>query len=109
MDERTGAVKADVGKVRVDLLPVHPLTEIARVLTFGATKYDERNWEKGFDWSRIYGAALRHLLAWWDGEDLDPETSMSHLAHAATCVMFLLEYEKTKAGVDDRPRRNDVR
>jgi hypothetical protein len=103
-DEATGAVKADGGKVRVDLIPVHPLLLTAEVLTFGARKYADRNWEKGFDWSRIYGAALRHLLAWWSGEDNDPETGISHLGHALCCVMFLAEYEHTGAGTDDRPK-----
>lgn len=105
---KSGAVKADGGKRRLDLVPVGPLLDIADVLTFGANKYADRNWEKGFPYGRVYGAAMRHLLAWWNGEDRDPETGMSHLAHAATCLMFLLEYEHTLAGEDDRPyRRGD--
>ena len=52
--------KHDSAKRRMDLLPVRPIWDIADVLTFGADKYDDRNWEKGFAWSRAYGAAMRH-------------------------------------------------
>jgi len=50
---------------------------------------------------------LRHLTAWWAGEDLDPESGLHHLAHAACCLMFLLEYTQTHTELDDRPRQPD--
>ena len=62
-----------------------------------------RNWEKGMDWSRVYGALLRHLFSWWRGYDKDPETGLSHLAHAGCCVLFLLAYTLRNVGKDDRP------
>lgn len=98
------AAKYDAGKVRLDLLPVQPLVDIGQVLTYGAQKYDERNWEKGFAWSRPYAATLRHLFAWWSGEDNDPETGLSHLAHAACEVLFLQEFSYTHPELDDRPQ-----
>ncbi len=98
------AKKFDDEKVRMDLLPANALTEIAKVLTFGARKYDAWNWAKGMAWSRLIGAALRHLFAWARGEDTDPETGLSHLAHLGCCVVFLLEYEHGGLGVDDRYR-----
>jgi len=104
MGDTEGAKKSDDGKVRLDLLPVQPLLDIGQVLTFGADKYAERNWEKGFDWSRPYAATLRHLFAWWNGEDKDPETGLSHLAHAACEVMFLQEFEHAGKGNDNRPK-----
>ena len=96
------AIKFDQDKRRIELMPVRPLEDIADVLTVGAKKYADRNWEKGFDYSRTYGAMQRHLMAWYGGEDKDPETGLSHLAHAGCCVMFLLEFEHTGAGKDDR-------
>lgn len=96
------AVKADENKNRVDLLPIGPMEAIAEILTFGANKYADNNWRKGFKWSRVYGALLRHMFAWWRGEKCDPETGKSHLAHAGCCIMFLLEHEQRKLGEDDR-------
>jgi len=97
-----GGTKNDDAKVRMELLSVDALTDIAEVLTFGAEKYDSHNWRKGFEWSRLYGAILRHLTSHMNGEDRDPESGLSHLAHAGCGLMFLLEHEKRKLGVDDR-------
>lgn len=96
------AVKQDDGKNRVDLLPIGPLEDIAEILTFGANKYADHNWRKGFKWSRLLGALLRHVFAWSRGEKCDPETGKSHLAHAGCCILFLLEHEKRGLGEDDR-------
>lgn len=95
--------KYDGSKPRVDLLPIYPILEEAKVLTYGAAKYDARNWEKGFDWSRAYGALLRHLFAFWQGEDIDPESGLHHLAHAACELDFLFEFTRTHKEFDDRP------
>ena len=97
------AMKYDGEKVRLDLLPADPIIDIGKVLTYGAKKYSERNWERGLAWSRCYGAALRHLLAWHKGETNDPETGLNHLAHAACEILFLLEFSRTHPELDDRP------
>lgn len=96
------AVKHDQGKPPLHLLSTTALLEVAKVLEFGANKYAAHNWRDGFVWSRPTAAALRHILAWNDGEDLDPESGQSHLAHAMCCLMFLLEFEKTHPELDDR-------
>lgn len=100
------AIKHDQGKLPMSLLPTIALQEVSKVLDFGAKKYDAHNWRKGFVWSRLTDATLRHLLAWKEGEDLDPESGISHLAHAACNLMFLLEFEKTGKGKDDRYKRD---
>jgi hypothetical protein len=86
----------------MDLLPPDALREVAAVLTFGANKYGDRNWEKGMDWGRLIGAAYRHLAAFQEGENLDDETQLSHMAHLACCSMFLLSYQLRNIGKDDR-------
>lgn len=101
-DAGNGGMKHDDGKVRLDLLPVEALTEIAKVLTFGANKYAAHNWRKGFVWSRTVAALLRHFYAWLRGEDNDPETGLSHMAHVGCNVLFLLTFILTKTGTDDR-------
>lgn len=108
-DPSTGAVKADGEKPRMDLVPVYPIQQLGQVLTYGANKYSERNWEAGMDWGRPYAAAQRHLMSWWSGEDLDPESGISHLSHALCNIAFLLEFVDKQKGTDSRPiqpRRN---
>jgi len=98
------ALKLDTGKVKMELLSVPAMMGTAEVLTFGQGKYAPHNWRKGFAWSRLYGAAMRHLTAHMAGEDLDEESGLSHLDHAACCIMFLQEHEKCGLGEDDRYR-----
>lgn len=100
-----GGVKDDGGKTAMDLIPPELLFGVGEVLTFGATKYKPRNWEKGMRWGRVYASLMRHLWAWWRGEDKDPETGMPHLWHAGCCIAFLIAYEARKVGHDDRPMR----
>lgn len=107
-DPNRGGVKFDHGKLRLDLVPPILVKAVGWILTGGAQKYGDRNWEKGMAWSRPYGAALRHLFSWWCGEDKDPETGMSHLWHAACNLAFLIEYENKKTGQDDRPKYDTV-
>lgn len=86
--------KYDHEKNRLDLLPFRALEEIARVLTFGARKYDDDNWRKVPNLRRRYfAAALRHLTAWRLGQRTDPETGFHHLAHAGCCLLFVLSTE----------------
>ncbi len=98
----TEAVKHDGGKPQLTFLHPAALAEIARVMEFGAKKYARNNWLKGMGWLRLADAALRHLMAWSWGEDKDPESGLSHLAHAGCCIMFALAYEQLKLGTDDR-------
>lgn len=98
-------LKADDGKIPFELLPYDALTEVAKVLQFGAVKYAARNWERGMSWSRLFGSLMRHMTSFWRGEEKDPETGLPHLAHAACCVLFLLSYQLRNghAQFDDRP------
>lgn len=98
--------KHDKGKARMDLLSPIAIEATAQVLTYGAEKYDARNWESGLDYGRVYAALQRHLNAWWSGQDKDPESDLSHLDHAACCVHFLQHYvhqEEIYEDFDDRP------
>ena len=96
------ALKFDQHKLPLNLLSTEAMNQTAAVLAFGAQKYAAHNWRAGFAWSRPLAAAMRHLTAFNDGEDRDPESGLSHLAHAACCIMFLLEFEKTHPHLDDR-------
>lgn len=86
----------------MDLISGIFLTGLARVLTFGAQKYAAHNWRKGIVYSRLFASLMRHLWAWWGGEELDPESGESHLDHASCCLMFLRELSVTRKDLDDR-------
>lgn len=101
------ATKYDQGKLPMSLLSRTALEEISKVLQFGANKYSANNWRRGFIWSRTLDAAMRHLHAFADGEDLDPESGLSHLAHLGCNIMFMLEFQKTHPEMDDRYKKED--
>ena len=88
---------------RYDLIPVEPLRQVARHYGIGALKYDDRNWERGYDWHLSYAALQRHAQAFWGGEDLDPESKTPHLAAIVFHAFALMEWATTHPELDDRP------
>lgn len=102
------AQKYDDGKNALQLLPFLALEEVGKVLAFGAKKYGDHNWRQGMKWSRLLGAALRHIFAWARGETLDRESGLSHLAHAACCILFLLEYSESWSDKDKEDDRYPI-
>ncbi len=77
---------------------------MGRVMAFGAKKYAAWSWSDGKAWSKDYAAVMRHLTYWANGEDVDPESGESHLAHAACDTMFLLVSQLRGLGTDDRKK-----
>lgn len=97
-------VRHNKGKIRYDLEPPFAQQEYIKVLTKGAEKYAERNWEKGLSWMQVYSSLRRHLEAFKQGEDLDPESGLHHMAHVMCNAAFILEYYKIYPQGDDRPK-----
>lgn len=95
-------VKHDQEKPPMALLDPLALEGIAQVLAFGAKKYAAHNWRGGITYSRLLGAALRHLFAIVRGEDTDPESGLPHVDHLGCCWMFLSNMMKTRPDMDDR-------
>lgn len=92
-------VKQDKGKLRLDLLPWDALDEVGKVLTYGVIKYPnpEENWRensKPEDIKRYKAALLRHYSAMSQGELVDPESGLAHMAHIATNALFIIALEK---------------
>lgn len=89
----------------LDAIPA--LDGMVKVMEFGAEKYDRNNWQKGFVKEELIDSLLRHLAAFYQGEDIDPESGRPHVDHVLCNAMFLAYhynevskywYEKFKAG-----------
>jgi hypothetical protein len=103
--QEQGGLKYDSEKPPVDLVPSAAILEIAKVLEFGSKKYAKWNWAKGINYTRLLAAAMRHILAYKEGEDKDAESNLSHIAHACCCLSFLLSFEsRGLVHLDDRPK-----
>lgn len=99
-DTRSG-FKLDNGKLEWSLLPITSLQEVVKVLMFGKAKYSEDNWKKVDNAPKRYlDAALRHILAVAEGEWLDEESKLPHLAHCICCLLFLLWFRKSAKEVN---------
>jgi hypothetical protein len=94
-----------VHKPALHLVPQSANILEAVVMGLGAEKYDGMfNWRQTRVRASIYvSAAMRHLAQWFDGQDDDPESGVSHLAHARACLGILLDALATDHLVDDRP------
>jgi hypothetical protein len=102
----TEAIRYDSDKPMWNLLDWEFIHEVVLVLTKGASKYSPENWKKGMNFSRPFNSLIRHVYSWWRGENNDPETGCSHLAHACANLMFLFRYTIDKEKYerfDDRP------
>lgn len=99
---KLGALRYDEGKPRLELLPPEALIEISKVFAFGAKKYGDYNWQKGFHWTRMLACLLRHTYYWAMGEDKDPESGLNHMSHAGANVLMILWHIVNKAGLDNR-------
>ena len=100
----TGGMKGQKDD-RQDLIAVPFLQELGLVCGFGAEKYDDDNWRKGYSWRLYYGAMQRHVQAFWAGEEKDNESGLPHLAHAAWHCMVMMTFanDEKYAEFDDRP------
>lgn len=92
--QEMNGLKFDDGKPMMRLIPPKAEIEMAKVLTFGAAKYGVGNWqhvEGGA--TRYLDAMMRHINSYRQGEQIDAESGLNHLAHAMCCAAFLLEMD----------------
>jgi len=101
-DAATGGEKGQKLPVLGDIDP-KALMEVAKVCGFGRKKYARLNYLRGYDWSSSYDALQRHLHLFWNREELDEESGLHHLAHAAWHCFALFAFSTRKLGKDDRP------
>ncbi len=90
--------KHDKGKLDWALLPIPSMRQVVAVLMHGERTYGRDNWKKlRGKRVRYYNATMRHLTSWFDGEELDPDSGLPHLAHAiCSCLFLLTDDEKEK-------------
>jgi hypothetical protein len=92
-----------VTKCPLRLVPPALMLECATVMKHGAEKYGPYNWRDQKIRATVYGEAiLRHLLAWMDGEDVDPDSGKSHLGHIAAGCGIVIDAEHVGSLIDDR-------
>ena len=85
-------------------VPCGPLYQIGAAMLSGACKYGSHNWRPiGVRSDVYYDAMQRHIMSWWEGETLDPESGAPHLAHVAACCIILLDAEAAGKLTDNRP------
>lgn len=97
-------IRYNIGKPRYDLVNPKAHEDFVEVLTIGAEKYYDRNWERGMSWTSVLASLKRHIAAFERGEDYDIETGKLHIAHAACNVHFLNSYYYIYPQGDDRPK-----
>jgi hypothetical protein len=104
-DEANPKKAFGVKKPSPQFIPPIAIIEEAVVMALGAEKYDPFNWnDEAIDATTYYSAAMRHLMQWYAGEDIDQESGCSHLAHVRACMGIILDAASTGNLIDDRPR-----
>lgn len=95
-----------IKKVPISCLPTQPVLEVALAMFEGGRKYGRHNYRAiGTRASVYYDAIGRHITAWWEGEDIDPDSGVHHLIKAAACCLVHRDSMIMGNDVDDRPPR----
>lgn len=91
-------------KAPLSTVPMNVIAEIGVAMLEGAAKYGRHNYRAaGIRNSVYFDAAMRHLIAWWEGEDIDPDSGMSHITKALATLVVLRDGMLAGNGTDDRP------
>ena len=97
-----------IKKVPLSTVPAEVLMEIGVGLLEGARKYGRHNYRAiGVRASVYYDATMRHLMAWWEGEDIDKDSSLNHITKAICTLVVLRDAMINEKWTDDRPPKID--
>lgn len=102
------ALRYNKNKVEWGLVDWKSLEPMVRVLMYGAEKYEIDNWKKGQDLKSLSSCLMRHLVAFMDGEDNDPESGESHLGHILCNAMFMIHSQANHLWTDNRDLSEDA-
>lgn len=104
MPDNNPKSKFGIKKVPLHLVPPSSMIYLGMAFGNGAAKYGAYNWRStNIAASVYYAAALRHLVAWWDGEQNAKDSGLPHLAHALASIALIVEGTEVGNLVDDRP------
>lgn len=96
-------------KVPISVVPMQPIAEIGLAMLEGARKYGRHNYRVAGIRASVYiDAIFRHLGSWWEGEDIDPDSGLSHLTKAMACLVVIRDSMIKENWVDDRPPKMNV-
>lgn len=95
------------GKPKWSLVSWKALIPMVQVLEFGAKKYSSWNWTKGLKYTEVCESLLRHVHAFLEGEDNDPESKLSHVGHILCNGMFLSYMFLFRKDMDDRHKTEE--
>ena len=98
-----------VRKAPMSTVPANVLAEIGVAMLEGSVKYGRHNYRAaGVRASVYYDAVMRHLMAWWEGEDIDTDSNMNHITKALSCLVVLRDAQMQQMYTDDRPPKSKV-
>lgn len=106
-ENKQHAMRFNQGKRKWALVDFKSLEPMVEVLEFGENKYESWNWTRGQEISSLCESLLRHTFAFLDGEDLDPESKLSHVGHMMSNLMFISYILREKPEFDDRGDRKN--
>ncbi|WP_042297130.1 dATP/dGTP diphosphohydrolase domain-containing protein [Paraburkholderia bannensis] len=92
-----------VRKAPMSTVSAAVMAEVGVAMLEGAAKYGRHNYRAvGVRASVYYDATIRHLFSWWEGEDIDPDSGMSHITKAITSLVVLRDAMIQNMMTDDR-------
>lgn len=93
-----------IKKAPLSVVPMPVVAEMGLGMMEGALKYGRHNYRAvGVRSSVYFDATMRHLISWWEGEDVDPDSGMSHIAKALCSLAVLRDAQIQGKAEDDRP------
>ena len=103
-----GGMRYNSGKAELHQVPSSLKYAVAKCLMYGEQKYEKSNWRQGMSWMTVSDCLDRHMTSWMDGEEVDEESGLPHLYHAACNIAFLIEYSNTCPELDDRHTKTPI-
>ena len=95
---------AGIKKAPLHCIPTGPLFELGLAMFEGSRKYGRHNYRGvGVRASVYYDASIGHIIDWWEGEDIDPDSGVHHLIKAMACLLVVRDSQLMGNFNDDRP------